>query len=73
MENLEVVILKQYYKKGETGEIKSSLSVRINTLGGYMFLSPSKKSYGTLCRLAEKYPEMVVETNSKESPKVLQS
>lgn len=66
-------ILKQWYKKEGVVDVKFSYSVKIETLGGYMFLTPNKNSYRTLCILAEQHPELVTETNTKENPKIIQS
>lgn len=70
--DFNVVILKQYYKKAGQSEIKSSYSVKIETLGGYIFLKPAKTSYGALCRMAEKHPEMIVETNTPNDPRIIE-
>lgn len=72
MENLNVVILKQYYKKANDTEIKYSYSVKLETMGGYIFLKPSKTSYGQLCRLAEQHPEIVRETNTQNDPRIIE-
>ena len=44
MNNMNVVILKQYYKKANESDIKYSYSVKLETMGGYIFLKPSKNS-----------------------------
>lgn len=70
MENTKVKIMKQYYKTSENStEIKESLSLKVETLGGYIFARPAKKCYGTLVRLAKENPDMVVEID-KDKPKV---
>lgn len=73
MEQVNIKILKQWYKKPADVEPKFSYSVKMETMGGYVFLTPSKKCYRTLCVLAEQHPEMVVETNSKDNPRVIQA
>ena len=71
MENMNVVILKQWYKKANETEIKFSYSAKIETMGGYIFLKPSKTSYGQLCRLAEQHPELVKESNTRDNPRII--
>lgn len=71
-QNYNLKILKQWYKKESDIDVKFSYSVKLETLGGYVFLTPNKHSYRALCILAEQHPELVFETNTKENPKVIQ-
>lgn len=72
MENLKIEIMKRYYKKGKNGDVKDSLSVKLSTLGSYIFLNSTKKCYGALSRLAKEHPELVVEINSEDKPDIIE-
>lgn len=67
----QIKILRQWYKKQGETDVKSSLSVKIETIGGYMFLKASPKSYKSLSIFALKHPELVVDTNTKENPVII--
>ena len=73
MENVrdyELNILRKWYKKQGDTDVKSSLTLRLRTLGGYVILTPLKQSYGSLCRFAVSHPEMIVDVN-KDNPTVV--
>lgn len=67
-----IKILRQWYKKAGENDVKASYSVKIETLGGYMFLKAMPKSYKSLSIFALKHPELVVDVNTKETAVIVQ-
>lgn len=66
-------IEKQYYRKKDETEVKSSLSIKLVFLGGYVIGKPVQKQYGSLLRFAEAHPELVVERNSIDDPVIIET